>query len=236
MVRIAFCVGQYPEVERKRRIDAALSYATPEIEIGIMDIPASPYKVLGPAEVQIVHPIMHRIYVEAERQGYDAVVPLGMLDLGVDGGRCLVDIPVIAPAQAALHVAALLGERFGMIFYEPKAIPKHRAQIRAYGMDRFMAGYRSVGMSNNQMTDNRDRMVENFVREARWLIDHAGADVIIPHGVSQCPVHIKPDWLSKELGVPVVEGIGAPIRVAAMLVGLGYTQSRVRWPKARMAF
>ena len=34
-----------------------------------------------------------------------------------------------------------------------------------------------------------------------------------------------------ELGVPVVEGIGAPIKMAAMLVSLGLTQSRVRWQK-----
>jgi hypothetical protein len=25
-------------------------------------------------------------------------------------------------------------------------------------------------------------------------------------GITQCPVHIKPDWLMQELGVPVVEG------------------------------
>jgi len=31
----------------------------------------------------------------------------------------------------------------------------------------------------------------------------------------------------------VVEGIGAPIRVAAMLASLGLRQSRVRWPKSR---
>jgi Asp/Glu/hydantoin racemase len=84
------------------------------------------------------------------------------------------------------------------------------------------------------MTDNRDQMVENFLKAARRLIDEEGADVIIPHGISQCPVHIKPDWLTKELGVPIVEGIGAPIRMAAMLVGLGLSQSRVRWPKSKL--
>ncbi|MCZ6740793.1 MAG: hypothetical protein O7D27_01400, partial [Alphaproteobacteria bacterium] len=74
-----------------------------------------------------------------------------------------------------------------------------------------------------------------FIAKARELIDQEGAEVIIPHGISQCPVHIKPDWLSKELGVPVVEGIGAPIRVAAMLAGLGLSQSRVRWPKSSLS-
>ena len=59
-----------------------------------------------------------------------------------------------------------------------------------------------------------------------------GADLIIAHGISLCPVHIKPDFLSTELGVPVIEGIGAPIRMAAMLAGLGLKHSRKRWPKS----
>jgi hypothetical protein len=43
---------------------------------------------------------------------------------------------------------------------------------------------------------------------------------------------MKPDMLSREWGVPVVEGTGAPIRMAAMLAGLGYRHSRRRWPKS----
>jgi hypothetical protein len=38
--------------------------------------------------------------------------------------------------------------------------------------------------------------------------------------------------LSQELGVPVVEGIGAPIRMAALMAGLGLKHSRKRWPKS----
>ena len=231
MVRVAFCVGHYPEPERRRRIDVALTYASKEVDIGILDIPATPYGSMGPAEIQATHSLLHKVFISAEKQGYDAVVPLGMLDLGIDGGRCLVDIPVIAPAQASLHVASLLGDRFGLISYEARLIPWHRNQVREYGMEKFVCGFRAVGMSNDKMTSNHDIMVETFLREARSLIKDEGAEVIIPFGISQCPVHIKPDWLAKELGVPVVEGIGAPIRVAAMLAALGYKQSRIRWPK-----
>src|SRR5262249_9303973 len=69
------------------------------------------------------------------------------------------------------------------------------------------------------------------MRRKSWL--PKGPEVIIPMGVTQCPVHIKPDWLQEQLGVPVVEGIGAPIRIAAMLASLDLKQSRVRWPKSR---
>ena len=232
MIRVAFCVGQYPPDERKLRIDAALSYASAEVEVGILDVQKSPFPGLSSADIQGVADDFHRVFIRAENEGYDAVVPLGMLDLGVDGGRCLVDIPVIGPAHATFHVAALVGDRFGVIAYVPGYLPRLRAQVQGYGMSHFVAGYRSVSMPIREMTANRDKMVETFLREARSLIDDHGADVIVPHGISLCPTHIKPDWLSKELGVPVVEGIGAPIRVAAMLAGLGYRQSRIRWPKA----
>ncbi len=234
MIRVAYCVGEYPEVERQRRIDVAMSYASEEVEVGIIPIEATPYHGLNAASIQGVHPIVHKAYVQAEKEGYDAVVPLGMLDLGVDGGRALVDIPVIGPAQACLHIAAMVGERFGLICYQRPMIARHRSQIRSYGMDQFVVGYRTVSMPIKEMADNRDQLTETFVAKARELIDNESADVIIPHGISQCPVHIDPGWLSKELGVPVVEGIGAPIRLAAMLAGLGLSQSRVRWPKASL--
>lgn len=57
--------------------------------------------------------------------------------------------------------------------------------------------------------------------------------MILPTGITQCPVHVKPDWLSDKLGVPVVEGIGAPIRLAAMFADLGLRHSRKYWPKSR---
>ncbi len=232
MIRVAFCIGEYPEKEYRRREGVALAYASPEVEIGIVRVGASPYQGLGPAEIQGVAPLYHKAFVEAERQGYDAVVPLGMLDLGVDGARSLVDIPVIGPAQACMHIASLLGDRFGLITYNAEGIPRHRAQARFYGMSDRIAGYRTVGMRLMDMADGVERMTEAFVAGARSLIKDDGADVIIPLGVTQCPVHIKPDWLQKELGVPVVEGIGAPLRIAAMLAGLGLSQSRVRWPKS----
>ena len=173
-----------------------------------------------------------RPFRQAERSGYDAVVPLGMLDLGVEGGRSAVDIPVVAPLQATLHVAAQVGEQFGVVCYHPSAIARHRAQTRAYGMEPFIAGRRASGFYLQHIADNRERMIESFLAAARALIDEDGADVIIAQGITQCPIEMKPRWLMGELGVPVVEGIGAPIKMAAMLVALGLTQSRIRWQKA----
>lgn len=233
MIRIAFVIGGYPPEEYKRRADIARSYGNAEIDVGIIDTKASPYFYgITPAEIQLVAPAYIESFRQAERQGYDAVVPLGMLDLGVDGGKSAVDIPVVGPMEAALHVASLLGDRFGLIIYHEKLLAFNRAIVRRYGMEDRIVGFGVSGFDLPDLTAHRDEVVRNFVEEAKNLVA-AGAEVIIPMGISQCPVHIKPDWLQNELGVPVVEGIGAPIRLAALLVGLGLKQSRVRWPKSR---
>jgi allantoin racemase len=231
MIKVAFVIGDYPPEQLRLREDVAKSYSSADVEVGILSVPARPFDGLTPAEIQAASPIFHEAFRQAERQGYDAVVPLGMLDIGVEGGRSAVDIPVIAPLQAVLHVAAQVGEHFGVVCYHPSAMPRHRAQCIAYGMENFIAGRRASGFYVQHIAANKDKMIESFLMAARALIDEDGADVIIPQGITQCPVQMKPQWLSEQLGVPVVEGIGAPIRLAALLAGLGLKQSRVRWQK-----
>src|SRR5439155_15859246 len=229
MIRVAFVIGDYPAEQRKLREDVARSYSSADVEVGILSVPARPFDGLTPAEIQAAAPIFHESFRQAEREGYDAVVPLGMLEIGVEGGRSAVDIPVVAPLQAVLHVAAQVGEHFGVVCYHPSAIPRHRAQTIAYGMEQFIAGRRASGFYVQHIGENKDRMVESFLMAPRTLIEEDGADVIIPQGITQCPVQMKPHWLSEQLGVPVVEGIGAPIRMAARLASLGLRRRGVRW-------
>ncbi len=232
MIRIAFVIGGYPPEEFKRRADVARSYSTSEMEVGIINTNASPYFYgITPADIQLVAPAYIESFKQAEKEGYDAVVPLGMLDLGVDGGKSAVDIPVVGPMEASLHIASLLGDRFGLIVYHKSLLAFNRAIVRRYGMEDRIVGFGVSGFDLPDLAAHRDEVVQNFVAEAKRLVDQ-GAEVIIPMGISQCPVHIKPDWLQEQLGVPVVEGFGAPIRLAALLVGLGLKQSRVRWPKS----
>ncbi|MFM9883767.1 MAG: aspartate/glutamate racemase family protein [Burkholderiales bacterium] len=233
MIRVAFVVGEYPPDEQKLREQTALAYSSAEVEVGIVRVAATPYiHGLTPAELALVAPAFFEAYRRAEKEGYDAVVPLGMLDLGVDGGRSMVDIPVLGPCETSMHIAAMVGDRFGCIGYHDSLVPMMEGIMRRYGMQERIVGWRNCGIDLPDLAKNKAAMVENFVAAARSLIEKERADVIIPMGISQCPVHIKPDWLAKELGVPVVEGIGAPIRVAAAMASLGLRHSRRRWPKS----
>src|SRR6516165_12535845 len=141
-IRVAFVIGQYPPEERKLREQVALSYATPEIEIGIISTPASPYiRGMSPTDIQMAAPLFIEAFREAERQGYDAVVPLGMLDLGIDGGKSAVNIPVVGPMESSLHIASLLGDRFGLIISHEKLLAFNRAIVRRFGMEDKIVGF-----------------------------------------------------------------------------------------------
>jgi allantoin racemase len=195
-------------------------------------VKASPYFIgNAPNLLGVAVPPFIEAFCDDERQGYDAVVPLGTLDLGVDAGRSVVDIPVIGPGGSMLHIAAMLGRRFGVIMYDDFVIPLGYRMVERFHMIDKVIGWRTCGFELPDIIANRDKVVGTFVDKARELVK-LGADVILPMGITQCPVHIKPDWLMKELGVPVVEGMGAPIRLAAMLVSLKLTYSRAYWPKS----
>ena len=233
MVRVAFVMGEYPGAEGKRRADVARSYAGGDLEVGIIEVAASPYKALmTPLDGAMAGPLCIDGFIRAEAEGYDAAVPLGMLDLGVEGGRSAVNIPVVGALQSTLHMASLLGDRFGLITYRQESIPWARSRVAGYGMLDRIAGFRTSDMSMTSYASDEDTLRTNFLAAARALVEEDGAQVIIPAGVSQCPIHIDPQWLSEQVGVPVVEGIGTPIHVAATLVRLGLTSSRVRYPLA----
>jgi allantoin racemase len=233
MVRVAFIVGDYPSEESTRREQVALSYANSEVEVGIIRAPITPYFYgMTQCEMTLVAPTVIEAFHRAQKEGYDAAVPLGFLDLGLDGGRAAVDIPIVAPFECSLHLASLLGDRFGLICYHENQFGNLYMLLNRYGMQHKVVGVESSGFDLPDIAANREMMVENFIKAARKLIDEDRAEVIIPTGISQCPVHMNPRWLMGQLGVPVVEGIGAPIRLAAMFADLGMTHSRKRWHKS----
>jgi allantoin racemase len=233
MVRVAFIVGDYPSEESTRREKVALSYANSEVEVGIIRAPITPYfHGMTQTEMTLVAPTVIEAFHRAQKEGYHAAVPLGFLDLGLDGGRAAVDIPIVAPFESSLHLASLLGDRFGLICYHENQFGNLYGLLRNYGMGHKVVGIESSGFDLPDIAANHDAMVETFLKSARKLIDENRAEVIIPTGISQCPVHMNPKWLMEQLGVPVVEGIGAPIRLAAMFADLGMTHSRKRWRKS----
>lgn len=231
-MKIMVVMGEYPAAEGERRRQAVLKCASPGTEIGFAVIKATFFRRSNSQVNSLTAgPLVAEVAVNAEAGGFDAVVPFGTLDAGVELSRNLVRIPVVGAGQSVMHLGVQLSNRLGVIAYEEKSIAFMRKQMHAWRVADSVVGMRSVQVPLPESTRNRDAMRERFIQVAHELIDSHGAEIIVPMGVTMVPVQYPPQEFEKELGVPVMDALKTSIQTAEMLVRMGLTHSTRTYPR-----
>lgn len=154
----------------------------------------------------------------AEEQGYDAAVIGCFYDPFLRAGREVTSrMAVTAPAEACLHIANTLGERVSILVGRNKWIPEMHENVAKYGFADRLASFRVLRMTVNEFQQDPACTEERILEEARKAVEEDGADVI----VLGCTIEFGfYQTVQKELGVPVVDAIVAPIRYAEFLADL----------------
>jgi len=79
--------------------------------------------------------VVERI-IEAEKEGYDAVVVHCFLDPGVREGRGVVNIPVVGCGEPTLLLACMLGHKFAVVLpNDPRLPPDYLNMIRLFSLE-----------------------------------------------------------------------------------------------------
>jgi len=231
-MKIMMVMGEYPAEEAERRRQAVLKCASTGTEIGFAVIKATFFRRSN-SQVNSLSagPLVAEVAQRAETDGYDAVVPFGTLDAGVELARNLVRIPIVGAGQSVLHLGAQLSNRLGVIAYEEKSIPFMRKQMHAWRIADSIVGIRSVEIPLPESTKNRNAMRARFIQVARELIDNFAAEIIVPMGVTMVPVQYSAQEFEGELGVPVMDALKTSIQTAEMLVRMGLTHSVRTYPR-----
>jgi allantoin racemase len=231
-MKIMVVMGEYPSEEAERRREAVLKCASPGTEIGFEVIKATFFRHSN-SQVNSLSagPLVAEVAQKAETDGYDAVVPFGTLDAGVELARNLVRIPVVGAGQSVLHLGAQLSNRLGVIAYEDKSIPFMRKQMHGWRVADSVVGIRSVQIPLFESTKKRGALRVRFIQMARDLIDHHDAEIIVPMGVTMVPVQFAPQEFEKDLGVPVMDALKTSIQTAEMMVRMGLAHSTKTYPR-----
>lgn len=231
-MKIMVVMGEYPPEEAERRRQAVLRCASPGTELGFGVIKATFFRRSN-SQVNSLSagPLVGEIAVKAEADGYDAVVPFGTLDAGVELARNIVRIPIVGAGQSVMHLGAQLTNRLGVIAYEEKSIPFMRKQMHAWRVADSVVGIRSVEIPLPESTNNRDAMRDRFIEVGRELIDKFDAEIIVPMGVTMVPVQYAAQEFEKELGVPVMDALKTSIQTAEMMVRMGLAHSVRTYPR-----
>ena len=171
---------------------------------------------------------------EAEVAGFDAVVPWGTLDLGVEEARHVVRIPVLGPGRTAANVAASLVDRYGVMVYGADQMVMFRKLLRSWGAESRVVGIRHVDMRPMEMADQHEELRRRFVAESRRFVEEDGAELVLPLGFSMVPVAMSAATLTEEIGTPVLDPLAIVLRVAEALATTGVRNSRVAYPEATL--
>ena len=125
--------------------------------------------------------------IEAEQEGFDAVIIGHFQDSGLWDARAAVDIPVLGLGETAMLHACTLGHRIGLITISPVFVHWHEEQVVRYRLENRVVGIRametSVELYMRAFDDDAAyrEVRRQFVEQAAPLAA-AGVEIVIPAG------------------------------------------------------
>jgi allantoin racemase len=147
----------------------------------------------------------------------------GFGEHGREGVRELVDVPVVDITEAAAHLACLLGRRYGVVTTLDRSRGQIEDSLETAGVARNCALVTGTGLGVLDLADDPARTEAAFLSAAERARE-AGAEVLVLGCAGMTGLQRV---VGEKLGLPVVDGIGAAVKLAESLVTLGLTTSRV---------
>jgi allantoin racemase len=215
------------EVARRRQFLRQRAAAGVDVEVwSLADGPAS---IESAWEGALVVPELAGRVQRAQAEGVSAVIIGCFSDPGLDALRELVTIPVLGPGSAALHVAAQLGTRLGILSPLGRGAGGVAARLRTLGLGDLLASVRAIDMPVLDVARDREAVLDRVVEVGRRAVREDGADVLVL-GCMSMGFQGVTDEVQKRLEVPVVNPVTAALKTAEMVVAMGLGHSKLAYP------
>ena len=154
----------------------------------------------------------------AQGEGFDAVVIACFGDPGLDAARELTTAPVLGIAEAAFHAASFVATGFSVVTTMTRTCVVAERLVVRYGFERTCRGIHGTDIPVLALEACGEDTIAQLEAAARAALgrDRSGAIVLGCGGMSAL-CHT----LQQRLGVPVVDGVSAAVKLAEALVALG---------------
>jgi allantoin racemase len=204
----------------------------PGTEISAVAIDRGPASIESARDEALAIPgVLSRVQ-EAEAEGMDAVVLDCMADPGLDAARELTSIPIIGPAQTAMHLAVMLAHRFSVISVLEQGIPGVHHQILRYGLAGKVASVRAINIPVLEMGKDRERVIRAVIEESAKAVGEDGAHIIVPgctEMIGMAPA-VQKGLAERGCEVPVIDPPAVAVKLAEGLVDISLTHSKRTYP------
>jgi allantoin racemase len=155
---------------------------------------------------------------------YDAVVLAGFGEHGRDGIAELIEQPVVEICEASAHVAMMIGRAYSVVTTLQRSVPAIEDRLRLAGLQDRCASVRASGMSTLEVDRDPAAAILAVVDQARQAVETDHAEVICLGCAGLAGLE---EAITAELGVPVIDGVGAAVRLAEAILGLGLKTSKL---------
>ena len=203
-----------------RAADAAKAAGT---EIDAVTAQGTPASIEGYADEAMSVPAMLAAIRDAERRGATAHVIACFDDPGLAAAREIAAGPVIGICQAAVQVAVTIAARFSVITTLPRSVPVIEDLVAHYGAGHRCKRVRSVDLPVLALEADGATARSRLLAEARTALREDGVDAIVLGCAGMAELC---ECLSAEIGVPVIDGVTAAVKLAEALAGGGFRTSK----------
>ena len=158
-----------------------------------------------------------------DAQGVDAHVIACFGDPGLLAARELSAAPVIGIAEAAFHFAALISTRFSVVTTLGRTAIIAEQLLHNYGFAQHCRKVRAAEIPVLELEHDSACALERIIAECRRAKaeDGIGAIVLGCAGMAEHSAEI-----GAALGLPIVDGVSAAVKLAESLVALGLRTSK----------
>ena len=160
---------------------------------------------------------------KGEKDGVDAYVIACFGDPGLDAARELARGPVLGIAEAAMRAASFVATGFSVVTTLSRTVIIAEHLVTRYGVHGHCRAVRATDIAVLDLENPESCAYQKILDECRRALtdDRCGAIVLGCAGMADLCVR-----LSKELGVPVIDGVSAAVVMAEALVRMGLNTSK----------
>jgi allantoin racemase len=202
---------------------AARAVAAPGTEIVAVSPAMGPVSIEGHYDEAVsVLGVLDEVR-RGEADGIDGYVIACFGDPGLLAAREIARGPVVGIAEAAMHAASLVCTGFSIVSTLGRSRALLHHLVAAYGMQHLCRSIRCTDLAVLDLERAETNAREIILEESRRAVeqDHAEAILLGCAGMADLQADI-----AQKLGVPVVDGVSAGVKLVEALVGMGLRTSK----------
>lgn len=162
--------------------------------------------------------------IEAEREGFDAVLISCNLDIGLYECRQMCTIPVTATLESAALTAHMMARRFSLLCVDDQNGQIQKMLLEQYQLDKGLVSVRSFGIDANDLYVDKTSPEETTKKvqdAARLCVEEDGAEVLISGCTLAGSILTRSTQEGQApTGAPIIDGMLSGFKLAETMATL----------------